>query len=445
VITSAFSSLREVAYSLLDDYYSAVDVAVQPVLKQDVMHENLVDAMQNDERIRELRASLEVSSLLVDKDGNRLAHWPARIRGLRDPSQHEVGRRTLADGRWLEADDTNAIVIGEGVAKGMKLKVGDMAGFPKLNGEPQMFEVIGIVGKPDILWIELPSVYMPLGALQNFSGYFDTVSKIEVDLQPGADVEAFAGDWENRTDLSGVSIKFNSEMRHKGAFDQAIIGLQVLSYVGGAIGMLAAAFIIFSTLSMGVAERSRLLGMLRAIGAVRPQVGQLVVIEGVTLSAVGAGLGVALGWLWMFILASRYPDLFISGAVLNWGGVAFAVGGSLVAALAASLVPAVTATGVSALEAITAVGRPRHGRTLVVCALSGLALISIDHFIVFLPGIEQESRGIVQAGQRRLLRIAGPVPVLERRVGGALAPGPACRWSGSGSPPPRGSVPPASS
>ncbi|MBI1371352.1 MAG: FtsX-like permease family protein [Phycisphaera sp.] len=393
VITSAFASLQQVAYSLLDEYYSAVDVAVAPTNNADVIHMDLVRAMEKDDRVNEVRVSLEVSSLMVDNKGNRLAPWPVKLRGLRDPAQHDAGRRALASGHWFEMPaDANSVVIGEGVAAGMKLKVGDMVGLPRLEGGPVMFKVIGIVGKPDVLWIELPSVYMPLKELQDWSGYGDTASLLEIDLKPEVDFEAFVKDWETRTDLAGVPLKFKTELRHKGAFDQAIVGVRILSYLGGAIAMLAAAFIIFSTLAMGVAERSRLLGMLRAIGAVKVQVGQLVVIEGMTLSMVGAGLGVALGWYWTWLLAHHYPDLFIAGAVLSWGGVIFSVSGSLVAALAASLIPAVSATGVSALEAMTVVARPSRAKTIAVCAISGLLLMSIDHIIVFLPHMEQEVR-----------------------------------------------------
>ena len=62
--------------------------------------------------------------------------------------------------------------------------------------------------------------------------------------------------------------------------------MELLSYLGGAVSMLAATFIVFSALSMGVTERQRTLAMLRAVGATRGQVGSLVVVEGLILAGV---------------------------------------------------------------------------------------------------------------------------------------------------------------
>jgi putative ABC transport system permease protein len=79
--------------------------------------------------------------------------------------------------------------------------------------------------------------------------------------------------------------------------------MHLLSYLGGTVSMVAATFIIFSALSMGVTERQRTLAMLRAIGMERSRVGWLVVIEGL-LAALGVLVGVPLGLLWVRILVA---------------------------------------------------------------------------------------------------------------------------------------------
>ena len=122
--------------------------------------------------------------------------------------------------------------------------------------------------------------------------------------------------------------------------------VHLLSYLGGAVSMLAATFIVFSALSMGVTERQRSLAMLRAVGAVKSQIAGLVIFEGVLLSLIGVGIGVPLGYIVdqdSGVVAFR---MFSPGVVVSWGGVALGMGGSLAAALAASLLPAWTATRV---------------------------------------------------------------------------------------------------
>ena len=103
----------------------------------------------------------------------------------------------------------------------------------------------------------------------------------------------------------------------------------MLSYLGGAVSMLAATFIVFSALSMGVAERQRTLAMLARDRRVSQQLGMLVIIEGILLASIGVAVGVPLGILWMKILVWRFPEIFAAGMSISWGGMLLASFGSM--------------------------------------------------------------------------------------------------------------------
>src|SRR3712207_8010032 len=62
---------------------------------------------------------------------------------------------------------------------------------------------------------------------------------------------------------------YTTLFRSRREVDQNLQGVQALSYLGGAVSMLAATFIVFSTLSKGATERQRTLAMLRAVGGLR--------------------------------------------------------------------------------------------------------------------------------------------------------------------------------
>jgi putative ABC transport system permease protein len=67
-----------------------------------------------------------------------------------------------------------------------------------------------------------------------------------------------------------------------------------------AVVLFAGAFLIFNTLSMTVAERTREVGLLRAAGTTRSQVMGLVLLQALALGVVGSVVGVALrasAWL----------------------------------------------------------------------------------------------------------------------------------------------------
>src|SRR5581483_7858504 len=109
------------------------------------------------------------------------------------------------------------------------------------------------------------------------------------------------------------------------------------------------------------------------------------VAEGVLLAAAGVVIGVPLGWLWVKILSLIFRDVFSAGVVLSLGGVAFGSVGSILAALAASILPAWWATRVSPLEAMTPEAAPPSRRAPIWAGVCGLILVSIDPFLFFGP------------------------------------------------------------
>ena len=84
----------------------------------------------------------------------------------------------------------------------------------------------------------------------------------------------------------------------------------------------------------------------------------------------------------MKILTTWKSDIFTAGAVMSWGGVAFGVGGSLLAAVVASFLPAWQAMRVSPLEAMTPLAPGRSSRRALLCALPGLLLLCVDPLLV---------------------------------------------------------------
>ncbi|MEZ4423614.1 MAG: ABC transporter permease [Gemmatimonadota bacterium] len=74
------------------------------------------------------------------------------------------------------------------------------------------------------------------------------------------------------------------------AFDLNLTALSLLALLFGM-------FLIYNTLTFSVVQRRDLMGMLRALGVTRAEVGRLLLVETVLLGAVGTGLGLLLGTL----------------------------------------------------------------------------------------------------------------------------------------------------
>ena len=181
-------------------------------------------------------------------------------------------------------------------------------------------KVVGIVQKPAVLAAHIQSVYVPLATLQKFlfPGKPAGVNKVMIDLNSKASLDGFVGRWRPRLAQMDpdLSLQLGRDVRDK--LDQNLQGVHLMSYLGGTVAMLAATFIIFSALSMGVTERSRTLAMLRAVGAARGQVARVVVLEGVLLAGAGVVVGVPLGYVWLFLVHLRFKEAIAAGLTLSW-------------------------------------------------------------------------------------------------------------------------------
>ncbi|MBN9177696.1 MAG: ABC transporter permease [Microbacterium sp.] len=138
-------------------------------------------------------------------------------------------------------------------------------------------------------------------------------------------------------------------------FAAIMMGLVAVSAVIAAVGLV-------NLLSIGVVQRRRELGLLRALGLTSAQVRRVVLLEAVhvtiTALAFGLVLGVAYGWVAAQSLLGSVtmPPAWLSPTVvapaIPWGPVAVVVGATAVLTLVAAVVPTRLATRVTAVEAL---------------------------------------------------------------------------------------------
>jgi len=133
-------------------------------------------------------------------------------------------------------------------------------------------------------------------------------------------------------------------------FDTIITMVQVLL----ALAILIAVLGVVNTLALSVLERTRELGLLRAVGLGRGQTMRMVTVEAVVISVFGALLGVVVGAGLGTAVVHALHDDGIDQLVLPWGGMAlYLVLAALVGVLAAVL-PSIRAARINVLTAIAA-------------------------------------------------------------------------------------------
>jgi putative ABC transport system permease protein len=120
-------------------------------------------------------------------------------------------------------------------------------------------------------------------------------------------------------------------------------------YVLLALSVVVSFFGIVNTLVLTVFERTREIGMLRAIGMTRRQVRRMVRHESVITALIGAAIGIALGIVLAGLLVARIDFIVLSVPVVQL--IAFAIAAIIVGILAA-IFPARRAARLNVLEAL---------------------------------------------------------------------------------------------
>lgn len=253
--------------------------------------------------------------------------------------------RILAGRRFR--DGQPEVMLGDLLAGDLDRKPGDTL---DIQGTP--FKVTAIYHGDSTL--EAAAVIMPLDQLQQLSGMEGKVSTIDLRLRPAPAGEApekylKRAQAEIQAALPGARAVPAAERANDNQFvklaQASAWGTSLLALLIGILG-------IANTMAMSVFERTREIGILRALGWKRWQVLAHIEIEAVLLGLGGGFLGIALGWGALRALAALPQTASFFEATLHWPLLAKAVGIAILAGLIAGALPAWRAGRLSPVDAL---------------------------------------------------------------------------------------------
>ncbi len=306
-------------------------------------------------------ASAQVQLLFsgtLRKQGQRVqeAGLGATVAGI-DPASDFMTER-MVEGRWLQSGDELAIVLSQDTAHNNNIRLGE---FVTLD--------LGVFGKRDwrVVGIYQPLLrgnfsgdvfYVPYAALENVSKRYDRASRLFVKTFSRSESDAIAIRDQIRElgaeqNIDIVAFQTEAEYRRNiqsqfGLVTSFLLFLAILVAVVGGIALMGA-------LSISVVERTKEIGVLRAIGARTRTILSMFVMEGIFQGALSWGIAVPLALVVARPLSDVMGQIILNmpldfqynvQAMLVWLGIV------VVISILASILPARNATRVSVRDSL---------------------------------------------------------------------------------------------
>jgi putative ABC transport system permease protein len=229
---------------------------------------------------------------------NREGAFPMTIIGIDPEAEAPVSliAEHIVDGRYVEATDEDAVLIGQGLADALTLKVGDrvtMVGSDvnKQNRQRTM-TVIGIydIGIPSM---EKGTSYISLTEAQNLFGLRGQSTEVQITLKRVGTEYALVATLTPQLPDYEVESWAKTYPELSNAVGRKNIVMDIFSVI---IVMIAGIGIL-NLLMMAVYERTREIGLLGAMGLKPRQIATTFILEGALIGFVGVLVGIGMGLL----------------------------------------------------------------------------------------------------------------------------------------------------
>lgn len=258
--------------------------------------------------------------------------------------------------------------------------------------------------KPSISTVGIPkafvqgpatkAVYVRPQTAEIINGFSSEPNVLQIAFRDGVTFDDFQNVWKSKLEASEPPLRLvgYAEVRTGMERSSSVASRRSQAWAATGMACLAAVFIIFSTLSMGVSERAREFAMLRAVALTRKQLAGVIALESVTLAILGWLGGLLAGWGLLFVGSRVLPGLFSSGAVLGAASVLLTGLAVMGGALGAAILPAWRAMRIKPIDAMSSRPHSLGFRRGAVLGVAGLLLATSAPLSVFVAPMPDDWR-----------------------------------------------------
>lgn len=256
---------------------------------------------------QELLKNQKVTHIMPRLQTFALASWASKTKGVLvlgiDPvKEREVNNlhEKIVGGEYIETVNDNAVVLGEGLASQLKLKVNDTLvllgqGYHASSAAAK-FRVKGLI-KLGALELNNNVVYMPIQQSQYMHGADNRLTSVSVMLDKDTNLEKLKQSLQVSINSDKYEVMSWKEMMPE--IDQFIEADSTGHYIIIGILYFIISFGLFGTLLMMVFERKHELGILIAIGMKKRLLAFVLLLESIMISLLGCFMGIIGGILFV--------------------------------------------------------------------------------------------------------------------------------------------------
>jgi putative ABC transport system permease protein len=325
------------------------------------MPASLVDELAAQPGVARADGTVEgVGLFVIDSDGKLVGGQGAPTLAFNyNDAPSITGEPAVSVIEGEEPHGLDEVLLDERTAENAGYEVGDTVRMVTAGDVPELeAELVGIAefGGGGLAGASLVLFDTPT-AQQIFLGGKDVFDSIALTAEPGVSQHELAASAE-RALPDGIEAATGDEVA---AETEELVGtvldfLNIFLLIFAAVALVVGTFLIINTFSILVAQRSRELALLRALGASRRQVTRSVLLEALVIGVVGSTLGLLLGFALAIGLRALFGNfgLDLSGTplVFEWttGVIGYAVG--IVVTLIAAYLPARRASRIAPVAAM---------------------------------------------------------------------------------------------
>lgn len=274
------------------------------------------------------------------------------------PTGSDFFKPLIVAGRWIQPGDGKALVITRDSAEKNNIRLGDIVTLDLAELGNDQWQVVGIYDPVFVSGFSADTIYAPLDSLYKATKKYNQGTLLYVRTTSHAtpfvtDVTAKLKDMFDKRGLRVSATQTQAAARSTNEFSFSIVVYMMLAL--SVIVALVGGIALMGALSIGVIERTKEIGVLRAVGARSRTILGVFVMEGILQGVLSWALAVPVSFLASPYLAAALGKAMF-GATLdyqyNWLAVGIWFGIMLVIAAVASLMPASSATHISVRDSL---------------------------------------------------------------------------------------------